>query len=153
VKVFLAVSLATLATGDNAVQYSRLSLANPFLAEVGTDDFVAQYRRFAGSALQPSSVLETAIENLKSQNHNLKFGLTLYEDEMDHPYLQEPRLTARVRDAVDYVHLYVHYRTNGPAYQTFVRQTHALFRNAKIIAGSYAYDRIDYLPCSRQEKA
>ncbi len=148
VKVFLAIKLDATNTAAAASDYSRLSLTAPYLAEVGIDDFVTQYKAlFSNTSIQPATVLSTVIGNLKSANPQLKFGGTIYEDELANAYLQDAKLPATIRAKFDYIHLYIHYRENGGNFQTYVQQARQIFPNAHIIAGSYAYDRRYYLPC------
>ncbi len=102
------------------------------------------------------STLNQVILNTKSANPNLKLGVTIYEDQIQNPageYVDDSKLPQDVKRKVDYVQLYTHYRANGPNYESYVRRAKQMFRNAKIIAGSYPYDRIDYLPCSQSSKA
>jgi hypothetical protein len=151
VKVFLAIPLNASTTADYASQYSQLSLNAPYLVEVGIDDFVDQYRAlFSDTKVQPAALLATVTSNLKSVNPNLKFGGTIYEDQLKDPYLQDAKLPASLRGRFDYVHLFLHYRADGPNFQAYVQQARQLFPNARIIAGSYAYDRRAYVPCAPQ---
>ncbi len=149
VKLFLAVPL-TSSSPDDATQYSQLSLSSPNLVEVGIDDFESQYQAlFSDPTVQPATLVSSMIANLKSVNRNLKFGGTIYEDQLTNAYLQDAKLPAAVRAGFDYVHLFIHYRQNGPNYASYVQQAKQLFPNARIIAGSYAYDRRNYLPCAQ----
>jgi sugar lactone lactonase YvrE len=151
VRATLAVPLNATNTADNALQFSQLSLNAPFLVEVGIDDFVSQYKAlFAGSnpSGDPAALLSTVIANLKSANPNLSFGATIYEDELTSPYLQDARLPSATRGQFDYVHLFIHYRQDGPLFERYVQQASQLFPNAHIIGGSYAVDRRAFLPCA-----
>jgi sugar lactone lactonase YvrE len=148
VHAYLAVPLDATTTSANATLFSQLSLNAPFLVEVGIDDFVDQYRTMSGKVPQPASVVQQVIANLKSANPSLRFGATIYDDELTNPYLQDARLPAAVRAAFDDVHLYAHFRSNGPNFASSVQAAQQLFPNARIIGGSYAYDRRAYLPCS-----
>ena len=47
------------------------------------------------------------------------------------------------------MHLYPHYRKESQSFSAAVQQTKQIFPSAKMIAGIYAYDRRDYLPCTR----
>lgn len=140
---------------DYARQYSELSLRNPMLQEIGTDDFVvkALYYWYEELHMTPSQVevlLNEAIDNTKSANPNLKFGVVLYEKELrDLELLDDAHLPPSIRKRIDYVHLFIIYRSNGPGYANDVQTAKRLFPNAKIIAGSYPYDQIDYVPCNR----
>jgi hypothetical protein len=149
VKVFLAVKLNATNTADYASQYSQLSLKAPFLTEIGIDDFQDQYHAmFRDPSVDPPALLKSVIANLKSANGDLKFGATLYESDLASPYLQDAKLPAVTRAQFDFIHLYLHFRDNGPKYADYVKQARQMFPHARIIAGSYAYDRKFYLPCS-----
>jgi NHL repeat len=153
VRATLAVPLNTTTTARDALQFSQLSLNAPFLVEVGIDDFVAQYKALFPSSNpspDPATLLNTIIANLKSVNPALKFGATIYEDELTSPYLQDARLPSATRDQFDYVHLFIHYREAGPSFEQYVQQAKQVFPNALIIAGSYAVDRRAFLPCAPQ---
>jgi hypothetical protein len=149
VRVSLAVPLNATTTAANASTYSRLSLDAPFLVEVGVDDFADQYKAlFIDQSLVPASLLSTVIANLKSSNPALEFGATIYEDQLTNAYLQDARLPGATRAQFDIIHLFVHYRMDGPNFASYAQQAQQLFPNARIIAGSYAYDRRAYLPCA-----
>jgi hypothetical protein len=146
-KIFLAVPLSPSAISYGQ-QYSALSLANPGIYSVGYDDFVSQMERLHTSTGNVASMLNQFVSGLKQANLNLRFGVTVYENELSVPGLTSSAL-ASVRNRTDFVHLYIHYRQDGPDFATSVQQAKALFPNAQIIAGVYAVDRIDYLPCSK----
>ena len=148
VGVTLAVPLTT-ATPADATQYSVLSKTATFLGEVSIDDFVDQFRALPSTGLvQPWRYVAATILNLKSANSKLAFGITLYEDDLANPILQNASLPAVVRGSVDYVHLFLHYREDGLNYASYVQQTRVLFPHAHIVAGAYAYDHRAYLPCT-----
>jgi hypothetical protein len=150
-KVFLAISLENFASKDYASQYGQLSGSTPYLEEIGIDDFINQYGHFVSA--HGSAALGQAIDRMKSGNPNLKFGITLYENELTRAELEDPTLPGATRQKIDYVHLYLHYRTNAPSYGQYVKQARSLFPKARIIAGSYAYDRIDYIPCAPSDSS
>jgi hypothetical protein len=132
-----------------AQQYKKLSEQHPFLQEVDIDDFVGQYSQlFSKDGTAPLSILSSAIGALKSQNQGLQFGITLYENELESPYLKDAKMPAAVRSKVDTVHLFLIYRADARNYANYVRQSKKIFPSAKVIAGVYAYDRISYIPCS-----
>jgi hypothetical protein len=138
----------------DAREYSLISQTNPFLIEVSFDDFVDRYQRlFFSGETGTSPVLETVLQNVKSANPNLKFGITLYEDELGSSFLRPPRLPLAVAERMNTVRLYIHYRMDAQHYPEYVQQAKALFPNAQIVAGSYAYDRVDYIPCSPSSRA
>lgn len=149
--MFLNVLLEAPAVESDAAEYARLSRTHPALFEVGIDDFASHYYHLFKdrTAGDPAGLLSTVIGSLKADKSALRFGLTLYEDELESPFLQDAKLPAAIRGQVDYVHLYLHYRTNGPAFATFVEEARRLFPHAQIIAGAYAFDRIDYMPCTK----
>lgn len=149
VKATLHIPLNTTTTRAYALDYSTLSLTAPYLFEVSIDDFVSQYKAlFTAGVSNPSAVVAEVITNLKSANPNLKFGATIYEDDLSGAYLQNAKLPAVQRARFDYVHLFIHYREDGPNYAAYVATAKQLFPKAKIVAGSYAYDRRAFLPCS-----
>ena len=152
VKVFLSVPLSDI-TPEYAVQYSQLSSAVPELMEVGVDDFVALYRKLDSKTSNAISVVQSTINNLKSLNPNLKFGISLYEDELESPFVQDSKLPAAIRARFDYIHLYPHFRKNGANYGKYIPEVKRRFPNARIIAGAYAYDRRNYLPCSQNGRS
>jgi len=146
VKVVLAIPLNSTTTAAYARQYSQLSLTSPFLAEISIDDFADQYRALSKVVLNPAAVVAEVIANVKSANPRLAFGATLYENDLVNSLLQNTTLPAATRAKFDYIHLFVHYRENGPNYSAYVAQARALFPHAHIIAGSYAVDRRAFLP-------
>jgi hypothetical protein len=152
VKVFLAIGL-TSSTPEYAIQYSQLSSSAPDLLEVGVDDFVSLYRKLDSNSSNALSVIQSTIENVKSMNPKLKFGMSLYEDELESPFVQDSKLPAAIRARVDYVHLYPHFRKNGVNYNKYLPEVKRRFPNARIIAGAYAYDRRNYLSCSQNGRS
>jgi hypothetical protein len=148
VKVTLAIPLNALTTAAYARQYSQLSLSAPYLVEVSIDDFVDQFRALSKTSLQSAAMVAEVIANLKSANRNLKFGVTIYEDELAAVDLQNSKLPAAIRAQFDAVHLFIHYREDGPNYPAYVQKAKLAFPRARIVAGSYAYDRRAYVPCA-----
>jgi len=155
VKVVLAIPLNSTTTAAYARQYSQLSLTSPFLAEISIDDFVDQYRALSKAvpAVNPAAVVAEVIANVKIDNPKLAFGATIYETDLANALLQNALLPAATREKFDYIHLFIHYRENGPNYSTYVAQAKAMFPHAHIIAGSYAVDRRAFLPCAQGGKA
>jgi hypothetical protein len=134
-----------------AAEYSRLSMADASLVQVDIDDFVALLKRWnletVGSAAEVFSEFSRSV---KSANPDLGLGITLYEDELDSRVLQG--LSEAARAQVDRVSLYLHYRANAEGYPRYVDRVKELFPRAAIWAGSYAYDRTDYLPCAQDSR-
>jgi hypothetical protein len=147
--VYIAFELSSTTAPTYARRFSVLSSSNPFLHAIGVDDFVSTLYHLQKDSVtaDPADLVKDAIEGAKSTNPNLNFGVTVYEDDLDSPFIQEHKLPYAIRSQIDYVHLYIHFRQNGPRYETYVEKAKHLFPRAKIIAGSYPYDRIDYLPC------
>ena len=131
-----------------AAQYSTLSLTHKGMVEIGFDDFVDKIEDYqvAGTLPNPAAFISSVIAATKSKNPNLAFGATIYEDSLTHVALTS--LPASVRAQIQFVHLFVHYRENAPNWASYVTTVKSLFPNAKVIAGAYPFDRIDYLPCA-----
>lgn len=136
-----------------ALAFSAQSLHEPRLLGIGLDDAVGAFRQWNKEGRNPGTLLQQVMANTKASNPHLQFGITVYEDELQSPLLADPLMPATARAAIDRVHLYVHYRRDGPQFQTYVMQVKQLFPKAAVIAGVYAYDRISYLPCSRVEQS
>lgn len=151
VRVVLAIPLNSITTAPYARQFSQLSLTSPFLAEISIDDFVIQYRALSKvvPSVNPAAVVAQVIASVKSANKNLAFGATIYEDDLANTLLQNAALPAALRDRFDYIHLFIHYRENGPNFSTYVARAKVMFPRARIIAGSYAIDRRAFLPCAQ----
>ena len=143
-KVFIATYTPINETGT--LYFSNESLYFQELEEVGIDDFVsAWYYEWKWN----QTLLNNFINNLKYYNPNLKFGITLYEDQVDLHDLSEDILPKLIKERIDYVHLFIHYRKNSQNYEKYFNKIKSMFPNAKIITGSYAYDRIDYISCDQ----
>jgi hypothetical protein len=127
---------------ENAAQYSKFSLEEPRLHELDIDDFADHFTGWCRS-LRCEDLLRQVIENTKSKNRNLKFGITIYEDQLS-GLLANPRFTPDLRKRIDTVHLFFHTRSNGPNFEAYLKQIKQNFPNARVIGGSYPYDRIDY---------
>jgi hypothetical protein len=148
-KIFLSVLLQSEKTPVYARDYSRLSLSHPALFEVGVDDFVSQCDKLNMTVPALSAFLAQITHDLKGANPKLAFGITVYEDELTSDHLPLLNLDAQFRNSVDFVHLYPHYRQEKVSFASAAQQALKIFPQAKIVAGVYAYDRRDYLPCTR----
>ncbi|HEY2548192.1 MAG TPA: hypothetical protein VGI46_19120, partial [Candidatus Acidoferrum sp.] len=145
---FLAIVLKPDTAVDYAAQYSALSSQLPALQEIGLDDFVSQYAKLSKAGVtDPPAFLSSFIDGIKSLNRSLRFGATIYEDDLGGEYLSDKDLPPALRSKFDIVHFFVHFRGNTPNYADYVRQLKSLFPNAQIVAGLYPYDRISYVPC------
>lgn len=150
---FLAIILDVNHTPDYMRQYSQLSLNHPSLYEVGFDDFVGQAERQKLPFAELSSFLSEVADSLKSANPKLHLGITVYQDEFYAPRFPLDQLDEHFRRSVDFVHLYPHYRKEAEPFAATVQRAIQVFPQAKIIAGNYAYDRVNYLPCARGNSA
>jgi hypothetical protein len=147
-KVFLSILLKTAIPGNYGPQYGLLAREASSLVSIGADDFVGQYQKlFLAGFQNPPVALTSLIDGIKSGS--VGFGLTIYEDDLRSPYLGDEDFPPATRAKVDYVHLYIHYRADTPNTAQYVQQAKAIFPNAKVILGVYAYDRISYLPCAK----
>jgi hypothetical protein len=149
-RIYLAIKMDPTTSATYAAQFSEWSLTHPILFSIGFDDLVNRMEHMQsdfGIAV-PGTIVTDTLNASKSANPNVNFAVTMYEDQLGSSLLSDSNLPLSTRKGVDYVQLYVHYRKNGSNYPSYLQQTKALFPNAKIIAGAYAYDRIDYLPCS-----
>jgi hypothetical protein len=148
-RIFLSMLVDEKRALRDAREFSRLSVSNPFIVEIGFDDFVGRFEKLLSHpGFLPASWLREMMRSIKADNAQLAFGITLYEDELGSPVLHSPDLPPDVRRSVDYVHLFLHYRSDAPHISEYVARTRSLFPSAKIIAGLYAYDRVDYISCS-----
>ena len=147
-RMFIAIRLDPVTAADYSQRYSRLSLEHGVVNEVDFDDFMGQWLQLRGrlNTAEASAILAEVVGNLKSANRNLRFGITLYEDELADP--NNLMFSEGLLLGVDVVHLYLHYRADGAKYEDYVRRAKQWFPKAVVIAGSYAYDRIDYLACA-----
>ena len=147
--IYLSIKMDPNTSASYAGQFGQWSLTHPVLYSLGFDDLVNKMDdiRFKYGLAQPGTVVTDTVNAAKAANPNLKFAVTMYEDKLQSPLLADSNLPPSTKANVDYVQLYVHYRGDGQNYATYIEQTKSIFPNAKIIAGVYAYDRIDYLPC------
>ena len=146
--VFLATLLNSRSPSD-AATYASQSSSRPGLAEVGFDDFVSQSEKSKLNPVELSALLVSFANNLRSQGSTLKFGVTVYQDQISSGELDRLNLDPQVLKSVDYVHLFPHYRKENQPTASAVENAKRVFPNAKVILGSYAYDRRAYLPCSK----
>ena len=140
----------------DALLYSAATVG-ALVSEVDLDDFFGTYSSWYSSmGANTASFLSQTIDNYRSVNPSLKFGITLYENELDsvaNPYIDNTHLPAAVKAKFNVIRLFLHYRANGLNYASYVAQAKAYFPNAQIVAGVYSYDRIDYWPCSQSSSA
>lgn len=126
---------------DYAARYAALGNGTTGVAEIGFDDFYKFMRKnkFSG--------FESVITAAKTTNPDLRFSVTLYEDQLASIDADEALFPTALRERIDRIYLYIHFRENGINYAQYVSQARALFPKAEVFGGSYAYDRIDYIRC------
>jgi hypothetical protein len=138
--IYLSILLKSPQALTYTTEYAALSPAHP-------EVIVSQANKLNMDPASLNSYFTQITRALKG-NSRLKFGITLYEDELGSP-LSRLGLSSEFYSQVDSVHLYPHYRRESQPFANYVKQAKSLFTNAEIIAGVYAYDRRDYLPCSK----
>lgn len=147
--------------------YSQAAAEEPLIYELSMDDFMSNVGRTLHpglakdgqalpdeSAASVSSKLDQITDKIHN-NSNVKFGITLYEDNLltdskDYrvdTFVGNGVFSEHFRGGIDVIHLYIHYRANASRFEEAVNLAKSYFPNAQIIAGSYAYDRIDYINC------
>jgi hypothetical protein len=132
---------------ERAKGFGERSLAEPRLRELGIDDFPDHWNGWCRGNPQCDTYLKQLIENTKAKNPALKFGVTIYEDQIA-ALLANPRFTADLRGRIDNVHLALHDRNNGPRFETYLAQIKQAFPRAQVFGVSYTYDRLDYEKCA-----
>ncbi len=131
--------------GSRAAYYSAASLSEPRLCELDIDDFIDHFNNWClRSRISATRLLSEVITRTKSKNKMLKFGLTLYEDQLA-SLLANPSFTPALANEIDTIHLCLHRRENGLKFANYVALVQRNFPNAVVIAVSYSYDRIDYI--------
>jgi hypothetical protein len=151
-RLFLEVPLPAQADLAITQQYAELAQKNRAIAEVAITNFTAQYSKFFTGDIQASSELNAFIDTLKSRSPGLGFGITLYEDDLTSNYLTDAYFPDSVRVKVDWVHLFIRFRANSPAFATYVHAVKGIFPHARIVAGVYAYDRIGVQSCAASSR-
>lgn len=127
---------------DYVARYAVLSATTPGLVEVGIDDYYAFMRR------NNITNFTEVVESTRSADPRLRFGTTVYEDELDGIAASPSLFPEALLRRIDRIYLYLHYRQNVKDYARFVARARELFPNAEIFGGSYAYDRINYIACA-----
>ncbi|WP_144389514.1 hypothetical protein [Pigmentiphaga sp. NML080357] len=135
---------------DNAAEYAEIASRFPVLKEVGIDDFLAFITKVPVS--NRAAYLTELVNKAKSNNSGLLFGLTIYEDQINRLEKESAILPNEVRGKIDRIAFYLHHRANYKTYTNYLNRLRKLFPNAKIYAGVYHYDRVDYLRCSQSER-
>lgn len=110
------------------------------ISEISIDDFVEWHHGVlrAGRA----GLLDQIIDLVHDARPPLKFGVTLYAEELSSSFrVRASDVAPATRAKVDVVHLYVLDRSNCERFDRYVEQTRRLFPKAEVIAGLYNYDR------------
>ena len=150
-RVTLSIASDPKLIADYALHYSEASLSEPRLHAVVLDDtvpvFIREQKAGVAMASDPSG-------NRQRQGQEpeafVRHDAVRRRDEFCG---SEGRcFPPATRAQVDRVSLFVHFRKNGPQYASYVPQAKKLFPNAAIVAGVYAYDRSDYMPCAEGSK-
>ncbi len=147
--VFLAILLNPARIATDSASYGKLGASHPSLVEVGFDDFVSQAQKTNFNSSELSRLLESVADNLKSRGSKLQLGITIYQDQLSSGGLDRLHLSDGVRQSIDVVHLYPHYRKERKPVMEYIAQVKQVFPNAKLILGIYSYDRREYLPCAQ----
>lgn len=132
---------------QEGTDYSTATNGVSSIPEIDIDDFFSHYADWLDHGLNAATLLDQFITHLKSVNHNLKFGATIYVDELRQSYASDAALPPALKARFDVVRLFIHFRADGPNYARYVAQAQSMFPNAQIVAGLYPYDRIDYIGC------
>jgi len=133
-----------------AAQYSEKSRSHAGLYELGIDDFYGKFNKWcrAEGPKECEQQLGAVIRAVKSGNPKLKFGVTVYEDEVD-KFVADRSIPNGFRRDIDVIHLYLHFRQNEKGLSSFVSQLKSGFPNSQIIIGLYPYDRVELAPCKQ----
>lgn len=147
-RVILSFPLNTKAP-VSSLEYSRYSLTNQWLYSIGIDDFIEKYKALVvnTSKADALSILTQTITNAHFANPALKFGITLYETEIDSHFFAGDLFPAALRAQVDIVHFYRGYRANADSLSGDIDRIKGWFPHAQIVGGIYPYDRDDYVSC------
>lgn len=124
---------------EEAKTYAELSKISK-LTEVSIDDFVSWY---VGAQREgKASVFDQIVQTVKTTNPKLRFGITVYEDQLPGASgYNTGAMTEAHRSKVDVVHLYFHQRphcTNMAQYADVARRQ---FPVAQLAIGLYNQDR------------
>lgn len=151
-RVYLAVLLKPGDSPADFALYGREGSAHRNLGEVGFDDFVSQAGKSKLGPEDLSALVEGLARSLASGGGKLDLGVTIYRDQLQTGELDRLGLGDGARRSVGLVHLYPHYRKERRSLAEDVAAAKRAFPGAKVILGSYAYDRREYLPCAAGTK-
>src|SRR5262249_32520996 len=114
---------------------------------------LAKWSKESGSDTMPGKTVGDMIAGSQGKNPKLGFAVTVYEDQLDSPWLKDRQLPKDVRARVTRVSLYLHYRRNAGKLPQYVKRIREIFPGATVVGGVYAYDRSAYLPCAQGTKS
>lgn len=152
-RVTLAIGPDPDTVAARALELAAAAASDPRLVGVGLDDFLSvllKWQKQGYGGARAAQLLSAVSANVKAKKSTMQFGITLYTDQLASRLLGDGYLPPAVREGVDRVSLYVHYREDGPSFAEAVPQVRKLFPRATVLGGVYPYDRIDYLPCGRK---
>jgi hypothetical protein len=89
--------------------------------------------QLAGTMPNPATFVSAVIAATKSENPNLGFGVTIYEDGLTHAVLTNAVLPAALRAQIQFVHLCVHYREDAPNFAPTWQQRKPFFRTPRLL--------------------
>jgi hypothetical protein len=133
---------------EKAVAFSEISKSQKSLREVSIDDFFSFAKKL--KVENKSSYIDRLISSSKSKNPDLQFGVTVYENELANIEKDSATFSKEILAKINRVALYLHYRKNGPSFDSYVKRAKSIFPNAKIYGGVYHYDRSDYIRCDQR---
>lgn len=132
---------------ENAKAYGgAIAADNVPIREISIDDF------FDFASGLESDQAAAYIDELIKVIRPLRFGVTIYEDQLDRMAKDQVRFPRNVLMKIDRVALYFHYRGSYQKYGDYLNKVRGLFPRAEIYSGVYNYDRVDYVPCSQEKR-
>ncbi|MFH1056798.1 MAG: hypothetical protein V1717_03325 [Candidatus Micrarchaeota archaeon] len=154
-------------------QYSAQDDPNHRLYEASLDDFAGSTWKYRGNNSwglyggygwgtgYDVDGLNHLIDVVKSQNQNLKFGITVYENDLTATVanltggrqlvFSDEVMPPSLKQRIDVIHFFLLYRKSVENYDSYLAQLHSFFPGNKIIiAASYSYDRIDHNVCEKE---
>jgi hypothetical protein len=116
------------------------------MVEIDFDDVVGRIEddQIAGTMPNPAMFVSDVIGTTKSENPDLAFGVTIYEDGLRPCGADKPAGVAARADLI--CASVCALRGRCAEFRSNVATAKNIFPNAKIIAGAHPYDRINYLP-------
>ncbi len=106
-RLYLSIKMDPNTSATYAGQLGQWGLANPVLFSIGFDDIVGQMENLQvkNKVSDPGTVITDTLNAIRAANPNIKFAVTMYEDKLGSPLLNDSNLPASTRTGVDYVEL------------------------------------------------